>query len=92
MELNGLFEKFTEELALQDARPSVLNLKSKYLGKEGIVSSALRSLKDASSEEKKSMGSTANALKADIQNAITENLRPFKGRKLIGNWRETESI
>jgi phenylalanyl-tRNA synthetase alpha chain len=65
---------FISKLSSLTKEADVLNLKSDYLGKTGIVSEMLKSLKDLSPEEKKSFGPKANELKEFMLNEINSVL------------------
>ncbi|OFZ71879.1 MAG: phenylalanine--tRNA ligase subunit alpha, partial [Bdellovibrionales bacterium RIFOXYC2_FULL_39_8] len=56
----------------------VLNLKADLLGKNGKVSEILSSLKNASLEEKKSIGALANKIKDDVQQLINQKLNALE--------------
>jgi len=62
--------EFISKLSSLTKEADVLNLKADYLGKTGVVSELLKSLKDLSAEEKKSFGPKANELKEFINNEI----------------------
>jgi phenylalanyl-tRNA synthetase alpha chain len=70
--LNAAFQNFTDELTKTQTKNDVLNLKAHYLGKTGIISDALKSLKDATPEERKTIGALSNELKNKIE-ALVEN-------------------
>jgi phenylalanyl-tRNA synthetase alpha chain len=59
--------QFISKLESLNKEAEVLNLKSDYLGKSGIVSELLKSLKDMNPEERKSFGPAVNELKDFIQ-------------------------
>jgi phenylalanyl-tRNA synthetase alpha chain len=69
-ELEKIKSDFLAKLKELSKEADVLNLKSEFVGKTGIVSELLKSLKDMSPEEKKEFGPKANALKDFIQNEI----------------------
>ena len=59
--------------ALQD-KQELLNLKAKYLGKEGAITEVLKGLKDLPVEEKKLIGGQANLLKNELEQAFQKKL------------------
>ncbi len=66
-----------EELAgIKDAK-HLEQFRIKYLGRNGVLTAILRSLKNRSLEEKKSLGPAANALKNEREERISEKLREF---------------
>lgn len=72
--LDQVKNEFLSKLSTLTKEADVLNLKGDYLGKTGIVSEMLKSLKDLSPEEKKSFGPKANELKDFIANEISKLL------------------
>lgn len=64
--LENALVAFKAEVAGLTKQADLLNLKSKYLGKQGEISVILASLKDASVEEKKLIGPKANEIKEEI--------------------------
>ena len=73
-QLNEAFESFKEEIAGLSVTPDVLNLKANYLGKKGKVSEILKSLKDATPEQRKEIGPVANNIKTEMQKFIADKL------------------
>lgn len=72
--LESAYTTFVSELADLSAQADVLNLKSTYLGKKGQVSEILKSLKDATPEQRKEIGPKANEIKTKMQTDIAEKL------------------
>ena len=72
--LNGIKEEFDKALQSASTKADVLNLKSEYVGKKGAVSSILKGLRDATVEEKKSIGAKSNELKQELTAAIESKL------------------
>jgi len=72
--LESAYQTFTSELGSLKAQADVLNLKSNYLGKKGQVSEILKSLKDATPEQRKEIGPKANEIKAKMQIDIADKL------------------
>lgn len=64
--LENALVAFKTEVAGLTKQADLLNLKAKYLGKQGEISVILASLKDASVEEKKLIGPKANEIKEEI--------------------------
>ncbi len=56
----------------------VLNLKSQVLGKKGSLSEILKSLKDASNEERKAIGPKSNEVKQHIEKAVLSKLNEIE--------------
>ena len=72
--LDSLFEEFKTKVEGLDSQANILNLKSEYLGKKGLVSDVLKSLKDATPEQRKEIGPKANAIKDQMTKAIASKL------------------
>ncbi len=81
--------EFNQKLKELKKEAELLNLKSHYLGKTGVVSDLLKSLKDMSVEEKKSFGPLANQLKdyitQEIDSALLVLEREEANAKLLKN-------
>lgn len=76
--IESLFEKFKEEIQKVSSQPDVLNLKSSYLGKKGALSEILKSLKDATPEERKAIGPKSNEVKQEIEKAVQGKLKEIE--------------
>jgi len=72
--LDTLLQEFKEELKIIQKIPDLLNLKAKYLGKQGPLSDVMKNLKDASVEEKKMIGAKANDIKTQIESLVAETM------------------
>lgn len=73
--LDEIFLKFQENLKTSKTQADVLNLKASVLGKEGSLSEMMKSLKDASIEEKKVFGPKSNEVKNNIEKLVLEKLQ-----------------
>lgn len=62
------------EIAAQTKEQDLLNVKAKYLGKEGEVTKLMKSLKDLPIEEKKSFGAAVNQAKNELEEVIKAKL------------------
>ena len=74
LRLEQIKSDFISKLKNLSKEADVLNLKSEYVGKGGIVSELLKSLKDMNPEERKDFGPKANELKDFIQDESTKFL------------------
>ena len=72
--LESAYSTFSSELENLNTQPDVLNHKSSYLGKKGQVSEILKSLKNATPEERQAIGPKANEIKTKMQVAIADKL------------------
>lgn len=74
VDLEKIKEKFQASLLVLTKEADVLNLKSEYIGKSGVVSEILKSLKDMNADERKDVGPKVNDLKNFIQDQSTIHL------------------
>lgn len=81
-QLDELFETFKESLSSLSDQADVLNFKSEYLGKKGSVSEVLKSLKNATPDERKEIGPKANAIKTDMQLLINAKLEDIELKQI----------
>ncbi len=76
--LNELFDVFNREIKEKATKEEVLNLKANYVGKKGTIVGVLKSLRDASPEEKRQIGPRANEIKSLIQNLVQNRIDELK--------------
>ena len=62
-DLEKVKQEFLSKLNTLNKEADILNLKSEYVGKSGVVSEMLKSLKDMNADERKAFGPKANELK-----------------------------
>jgi phenylalanyl-tRNA synthetase alpha chain len=72
--LQGALESFNGEMANVTTQADVLNLKSNYLGKKGQISEILKSLKDATPEQRQQIGPKANEIKDTMLKSVAAKL------------------
>ncbi|MBL7664656.1 MAG: phenylalanine--tRNA ligase subunit alpha [Bacteriovoracaceae bacterium] len=72
--LETLYTDFKNQLNKLNKTNDVLNLKSQILGKTGTLSEILKSLKDATPEERKVLGSKSNQYKNEIEELVQKKL------------------
>ncbi len=72
--LDDLHKEFQGQIKGLTNQADVLNLKADYLGKKGKVSDILKSLKDATPEERKELGPKANMIKDSMQGMVQDKL------------------
>ncbi|MBN2616681.1 MAG: phenylalanine--tRNA ligase subunit alpha [Spirochaetales bacterium] len=90
--LDDLMSEFQAALSAINTKPELFDLKAEYVGKKGKVSSILKSLKDATDEERKTIGAKSNAMKEEILLAIDEMVSKLEieeiNQKLEQNWQD----
>lgn len=77
-QLDALLEKFQKTLPTLVHQADILNFKADYLGKKGQLSEVLKSLKDASADERRLIGPHANAIKDQMQEQIDNALNQLE--------------
>lgn len=81
-DLEKVKAEFNAKLATLTKEADVLNLKADYVGKTGVVSEMLKSLKDMNPEERKAFGPKANELKDYIQEQATLQLAKIEAQEI----------
>lgn len=90
--LERLYAEFASALAAADSPAEVATVKADYVGKKGRLNEILKSLKDATPEERKTVGSRSNELKqrilAEIDEAAVRLERAEIDRRLAEEWQD----
>lgn len=73
--IENLTATFRKELIDTSDQAQLLNLKSKFLGKQGTLSEILKGLKDVDPEQRKAIGQEAHKLKEYIQDEVTKKIQ-----------------
>lgn len=76
--LEQIHKDFETEIAKLSKQADVLNLKASVLGKKGSLSEILKSLKDATPEERKEIGPASNSIKQKIEQAVLSKLQSIE--------------
>ncbi len=63
-------QEFQQELVLLQSFDQFEQLKTKYLGRNGIINGLLKQLKDAPAQDRKKIGEEINKLKKEVQTAL----------------------
>ena len=79
MDLNEIRKNFFEEIEKAKDLKEIEEIRIKYLGRQkGELMRILRSLKDLPIEKRREIGSQANALRKDIEQALNEKLKQLQ--------------
>ncbi len=74
--LENLRRKADDELNSANSKDEFLGIKTRYLGRKGLLTDLLRGLKDVASEDKPVLGKLSNNIKSSllekIENALKE--------------------
>ncbi len=84
MELEQILIQFNDDVTKVETDESLNSLRTKYLGKTGILTDALKEIKNVPVERKKAYGESVNKIKTEIENKL-ENLKLQLEDKLIQN-------
>ena len=80
--LEEIFQFFQDDLSKTETSADIFNIKSRYLGKKGVLTEVLKSLGSSSVEERKTLGPQANELKTKINKAINHKLNSIEIEKI----------
>lgn len=72
--LESILNDFTTELQSIHKIADLLNLKAKFIGKQGPMADIMKNLKDATPEEKKTLGAKANEVKTKIEALVGQKM------------------
>ena len=78
MDIKKVLNEVTKEIEQSSSQQELQNVKVAYLGKKGKITELLKSLKDLSLEEKKSLGSKLNLLRIEVDNLIKNKFNDLK--------------
>ncbi len=76
--LESVVSDFKAELQTITKTPDLLNLKAKFLGKQGPISEVMKNLKDATVEEKRLIGARANEVKTAIEELFSAKMQEIE--------------
>ena len=76
--INQFVPKIINEISKIDTEHELMNLKSKYLGKNGEFTIFTNSIKDLSIEEKKKQGPIINSIKKEIESIIADKFKTLR--------------
>lgn len=81
-QIESLKREFDAELAAASDKAGALNVKARYVGKNGRMNEVLGALKDASVEVKKSLGARTNEIKDAMNAAADEKLSQIETEEI----------
>lgn len=80
--INDILEQFKQQLAATTKVADVLNLKAQILGKQGALSEILKGLKDATPEQRKTLGAEANVAKTQIEELVSGKITTLEAAEI----------
>ncbi|NLJ96131.1 MAG: phenylalanine--tRNA ligase subunit alpha [Clostridiales bacterium] len=81
--LDKIRQQFKEELNAINSKDELEKLRVAFLGKKGLVTEALKNLRNLSSDEKKIAGKEVNKLKHEIEEAIASYHKTLEEREYL---------
>lgn len=78
MDLKSIQHQFKTELSQSDSAQNLEDLRIKYLGKQGIISSLFSELKNLPVDQKKVIGPQLNQLKSEWENLVKAKTSKFQ--------------
>jgi phenylalanyl-tRNA synthetase alpha chain len=80
--INEILDQFKQQLAATTKVADVLNLKAQILGKQGALSEILKGLKDATPEQRKTLGAEANVAKTQIEELVSDKITTLEAAEI----------
>jgi phenylalanyl-tRNA synthetase alpha chain len=90
-DIHSIGEHAREEISKASSLKNIHDLKVKYLGKKGILTEQLKSLKSIPKEDRPAFGSTLNEIKKSLEDLISRQEKGLKASD-INNKLKTEQI
>ena len=81
MDIKKVLDEATKELISCEDEQSIHFLRVKYLGKKGLITDLLKTLKDLTDNEKKEFGSSVNIAKENLLNQISVKSEQIRKNK-----------
>ncbi len=81
-ELETLKSEFESELGSANTLEVLLSIKSRYLGKNGIITQALKRIKEIPPEERREYGRRVNEIKGFIEEKLKQKQEELKQREI----------
>jgi phenylalanyl-tRNA synthetase alpha chain len=83
--IHEILDQFKQQLATTSKVADVLNLKAQILGKQGALSEILKGLKDATPEQRKTLGAEANVAKTQIEELVSSKITALEAAEINEN-------
>ena len=88
--MDEIFDDFQTKLQNLTKQADVLSLKSSVIGKKGSLAEILKSLKDATPEQRKEIGPKSNQIKQDIEKNIMAKLQEIELKEVNAKLAESK--
>jgi len=76
--MDNIFSDFQAKIETLKKQADVLSLKSEVIGKKGTLAEILKSLKDATPEQRKTIGPKSNQIKQDIEKMVFDKIQQIE--------------
>ncbi|MBO7218655.1 MAG: phenylalanine--tRNA ligase subunit alpha [Clostridia bacterium] len=90
--LEQISKNFTEDYALVSSNEALNDLRVKYLGKTGVLTDALKAIKDIPVAEKKAYGESVNELKKSIEAKLETLKLELENREIEAKLSSTKVV
>ena len=77
VKLREIQKTATEEILNVKDKKELNDVRVKFMGKQGLLTSILRGMKDLAEEERKTVGALANVVRGEIENNINLKMKMF---------------
>ncbi|MGL6216903.1 MAG: phenylalanine--tRNA ligase subunit alpha, partial [Lacrimispora sphenoides] len=88
--LERIKEQFSNELNAAELKEELEKIRVSFLGKKGLVTEALKDLRNLDAEEKRMAGMQINILKDEIEQAIVEYQKKLEEREYLQEIEKSE--
>ncbi|MBQ8845276.1 MAG: phenylalanine--tRNA ligase subunit alpha [Clostridia bacterium] len=82
VKLREIQKTATEEILNVKDKKELNDVRVKFMGKQGLLTSILRGMKDLAEEERKTVGALANVVRGEIENNINLKMKMFEAEEL----------
>ena len=86
--LNAIIEQANSEVSLITSTKDLFDLRTKYLGKTGEVTSLLKGMKDLPADQRASFGKLVNDVKVTISNIFDLKEKALKEEELLASYKK----
>ncbi len=90
--LEQILSNYYEEVKSVANDTELNNLRVKYLGKSGVVTDALKLIKEIEPAERKSYGESVNKVKVEIENHLTDTLKQLEENAIEEQVKNTPKV
>ena len=89
--VEGIISNLKEEISEVSKQQDIVDIKAKYLGKQGLITDLMKNMKDYNPEERKEIGQIVNVAKNEAETIINNKLEEINN-SLLNEKLEKETI